>query len=98
METKKFIAALLGSIVFGLLTAFFVFGFLKVLSLQNDGSIGYWAAVSGQVLISAVALFHLLRNSISFKNQLRAYNKAKLDKEVTKRAAEIIAEKNKEQE
>lgn len=95
METKKFIATLLGSIVFGLLTAFFVFGFLKVLSLQNDGSIGYWAAVTGQVLIAGVSLYHLLKNSIGFNNQIKAQKKAKLDKEIIKRAAEIAAEENK---
>jgi cytosine/uracil/thiamine/allantoin permease len=96
MNKKLFTKSLLLSITYSSLVALFVFGFLKVFfSLTNDNTIGYFAAIASPLVIIIVIGVSLIKNILIVKNQLKIRKDKIIDREVMKRAAELVS-KNEE--
>jgi len=97
MDNKKVFNSILNIILSVIVLSVFGGGLVLTLlftSLGNDilTSWRFIASVSSQLFISIVFLIRLLKNIVIVKNEKEIKKKAKLDIEITKRAAEIIKE------
>jgi hypothetical protein len=102
MDNKKYITALLNTALNFVLLAVFGGGLVLALlftSLGNDllTSWRFLSSVVAQAVISTYTLINLFKNLTVIKVQKQIQKQEKLDKEITKRAAEIIKEKEENQ-
>jgi hypothetical protein len=97
MNNNKVFNSLLNIILSVIVLSVFGGGFVLTLLFTSlgDDILTSWrfvASISSQLFISVVFLIRLLKNITILKNEKEAKKKAKLDIEITKRAAEIIKE------
>jgi cytochrome bd-type quinol oxidase subunit 2 len=101
MNKKLFVNSVLMMIWNGLILGLFgtglVFTIAAGLDLSSSPRLIYYTSIAAQGIISVNALVLLVKSYIVFKTENNNYKKEKLDKEITKRAAELIKEKEGQQ-
>jgi uncharacterized membrane protein YcjF (UPF0283 family) len=76
-------AALVTGVVFTLLTY-----------SQNDG-VAYYTSMGSQLILGVYFLFNSLVNFLAVKSEVKRIKNENLDKEIVKRAAELVTDKEK---
>lgn len=91
MNRKRFALAIAGAAFYAAIDAFFVFGAITVwLAFGTAPTIGEISAISAPVIVALVATYRLIKNIITIRVELGVEKKAKLDREIIKRAAELV--------
>jgi hypothetical protein len=94
MNKKLFVNSTIMMIWYGIILALFGTGLiLTFISPPNSLSFTDYTSLLAQGFISVFALTQFIKNYFIFKTENNNYKKQKLDKEITKRAAELIKEK-----
>lgn len=89
MKKKLFTIAIVRLVLASLVLGFYILGLLKLSGLENDGTLGYYAVLSGPVIVSLLSVFHIVRSVLIIKKQLRLRRELIIEAEVAKRTKEL---------